>query len=67
MNRILIFAAAAAAGTALTLPSPATAADGSGYGEHVVSCAQDAGFGGAHNPGMHEGFHGFTDHVCVMA
>ncbi|OIJ27618.1 hypothetical protein [Nocardioides luteus] len=67
MNRILIFAAAAAAGTALALPSPAAAADGREFGEHVVHCAQDVGFSGTHNPGMHQGFHGFTDHECVMA
>lgn len=65
MKRILIFAVAAAAGAALATPSAAAAADGRGFGEHVVHCAAD--FDGVHNPGMHQGFHGFTDHECVVA
>ncbi|MFI5623671.1 hypothetical protein ACIA03_09410 [Nocardioides sp. NPDC051685] len=67
MKRILIFAAAAAASTALAVPSPGAAADGREFGEHVVHCVEAVGFDGMHNPGMHQGFDGFTDHVCVSA
>lgn len=67
MNRILIFAAAAAAGTALAIPSSAAAADGREFGGHVVNCVETVGLDGAHNPGMHQGYDGFTDHECVMA
>ena len=49
----------------LTWPSSASAAAGSEFGHHVQSCAQDVGFHGAHNPGMHTGFAGWDPtHVC---
>jgi hypothetical protein len=67
MKRILILTVTAAAAAALATPSAAAAADGRRYGQHVVHCAQDVGFDDAHNPGMHQGFHSFTDHECVMA
>jgi hypothetical protein len=46
--------------------TPASAApDTGGFGHHVVQCAQLAGFGGMHNPGMHQGATGWEpDHVC---
>ena len=37
--------------------TPATAAGD--FGEHVSTCARDHGFSAAHNPGMHQGFHGW--------
>lgn len=47
-------------------PGTATAAGaGQDYGQHVLTCAQTAGFDGAHNPGMHTGFVGWDpSHVC---
>ena len=43
--------------------SPAAAA--SDFGQHVRTCAQTMGFDGEHNPGMHQGFHGWDpDHAC---
>ncbi|SDK53193.1 hypothetical protein SAMN05428985_104390 [Nocardioides sp. YR527] len=67
MRRLAIVVVAAAAGTALLLPTAAAAADGREFGQHVVHYTQAVGFDGTHNPGMHQGFHGFTaDHVCVM-
>ena len=69
MKRILIPAAAAAFATvALVVPASAATGDGQEFGHHVVQCTQDDGFDSSHNPGMHQGFRGFTaDHMCVMA
>lgn len=44
----LALAAALSSGT-----PAASAGTGSEYAEHVVHCAQDMGFGGSHNPGVH--------------
>lgn len=69
MKRVLIPAAAAAIATvALVVPASAAPGDGQEFGHHVVHCAQAVGFDGTHNPGMHQGFRGFTaDHMCMMA
>ena len=69
MKCILIPAAAAAIATvALVVPASAAPGDGQEFGHHVVHCAQAVGFDGTHNPGMHQGFRGFTaDHMCMMA
>jgi hypothetical protein len=69
MKRILIPAAVAAFATvALVVPASAAAGDGQEFGHHVVHCSQAVGFEGSHNPGMHQGFQGFTaDHMCLMA
>ena len=69
MKRILIPAAAAAIATvALVVPASAAPGDGQEFGHHVVHCAQAVGFDGSHNPGMHQGFRGFTaGHMCMMA
>jgi hypothetical protein len=41
----------------------ATSADD--FGQHVVTCAQEHGFAGDHNPGMHQGRSGWDPaHVC---
>lgn len=41
------------------------ASTGDQFGEHVRTCAQTMGFDGVHNPGMHQGFAGWSpDHVC---
>lgn len=55
------------AAAAVLLPvgaaAPAIAADQ--FGQHVRSCAQTMGFDGAHNPGMHQGYAGWSpDHTC---
>ena len=43
--------------------SPAAAAGD--FGQHVRTCAQTMGFNGEHNPGTHQGFHGWNpDHEC---
>jgi len=43
--------------------SPAAAAGQ--FGEHVSTCAQTTGFDAEHNPGMHEGYAGWSpDHSC---
>lgn len=43
--------------------TPATAAGD--FGDHVSTCAQTMGFGADHNPGMHQGFHGWDPtHTC---
>jgi len=49
--------------TALGAGAPATAAGD--FGEHVSTCAQTMGFSADHNPGMHQGFHGWhPTHTC---
>lgn len=52
------------------LLAPRTAAlgvsEGSTFGHHVSQCAQDIGFDGMHNPGMHRGISGTpADHHCA--
>jgi hypothetical protein len=48
---------------ALGAGEPATAAGD--FGEHVSTCAQTIGFSADHNPGMHQGFHGWDPtHTC---
>ena len=43
--------------------SPAAA--GSDFGQHVSTCSRTMGFSGQHNPGMHQGFHGWdANHEC---
>lgn len=35
------------------------------FGQHVVTCEQTMGFSGDHNPGMHQGYAGWSpDHTC---
>ena len=54
-----LFSAALAAGVA----APAGADDQ--FGDHVRTCAQAEGFDGVHNPGMHQGYSGWSpDHAC---
>jgi len=60
----------AAVGTALAAAvltvgagTPATAAGD--FGEHVSTCTQTTGFSADHNPGMHQGSHGWDPtHTC---
>jgi len=69
-------ATAAVAAVVLLQASPATAtsgpapgesvASGPAYGEHVAKCAHGAGFSSTHNPGMHQGAHGW-DLMRTMA
>ena len=43
--------------------TPATAAGD--FGDHVSTCAQTIGFSADHNPGMHQGRHGWDPtHTC---
>lgn len=63
-------AAAFLVGTVLLVPGTALAGSpsdntGRDYGQHVVSCAHEAGgFNGTHNPGMHQGFTGWDGRSC---
>jgi hypothetical protein len=53
---------ALAGGTAVAL-QPGVAAAGD-YGQHVRQCAQEHGFDGSHNPGMHRGASGWHHEEC---
>lgn len=53
---------ALAAGTAVVL-QPGVAAAGDD-GQHVRQCAQERGFDGSHNPGMHRGASGWHHEEC---
>lgn len=49
--------------TALGTAAPASADDQ--FGQHVRGCAQTMGFNATMNPGMHQGYAGWTpDHTC---
>lgn len=64
--RTALASAAAVTVLAFTIASPAQAATGEDYSEHVRTCQQDMGFTGTHNPGvMHQGFSNWDPtHVC---
>lgn len=63
--RKVLVAAVAAVGLSVALSPAASASGGAEFGQHVRSCAQDMGFDGTHNPGMHSGYAGWDpDHVC---
>lgn len=53
---------AVSTGAALALqPGVANAGE---YGQHVRQCAQEHGFDGSHNPGMHRGAAGWHHDAC---
>ena len=62
----LVVIAAAVAGAMLAGAGSALASDGGAFGQHVSHCAQEHGFSGSHNPGMHRGHagHADADHEC---
>ena len=64
-----IAVAAAVAGAALVLATPAAAhadrATGADFGQHIRTCAQTMGFTGDHNPGMHHGYAGWSGMTCT--
>jgi len=64
--RLTIRAAAPIAGAAIVaigVAAPAGADDQ--FGEHVRNCAQTTGFDVGHNPGIHQGYAGWSpDHTC---
>ena len=64
--RAAIRTAALTVGAAALVAGAATPADADNqFGEHVRTCAQTHGFNGVDNPGMHQGYSGWTpDHVC---
>jgi hypothetical protein len=43
---------------------PAWADPPPNFGQHVRQCAQVMGFGGDHNPGMHQGAAGWDGMTC---
>ena len=47
-------------------PASASASMAGGeFGQHVATCTQTMGFTGEMNPGMHQGFSGWSpDHTC---
>ena len=53
------------AAAVLTLGAGAPASAESDFGEHVSTCARTMGFNADHNPGMHQGRHGWDpSHTC---
>lgn len=56
---VVIGAVAATVGLAPVAASADTAT-GREYGQHVATCARDMGFDGAHNPGTHRGYVGWS-------
>lgn len=54
------------AGAMMLVAGPAFAASANAdYGQHVRHCAQEHGFNGDHNPGLHQGKSGWDPtHVC---
>jgi len=61
-NRLFATTALAASLLALTA-APALAATPN-VGSHVRVCAQEMGFSGTHNPGMHRGASGWDGRPC---
>jgi hypothetical protein len=63
--RVVLVGAAAAALLAAPVSASADSGIGRLFGQHVSMCAQDMGFSGIHNPGMHQGFAGWDlMHTC---
>ena len=63
MTRVAVFVFAAVLALAMAVPAFATGAGGAGrdFGQHHATHAQEmGGFTGTENPGMHEGFAGWT-------
>ena len=58
---VAVLVAAAPAGASA---QPDGAESGRAFGQHVANCAQQMGFDGAHNPGMHRGFAGWPGGEC---
>ena len=50
--------------SALLFSGSALASDGGAFGQHVSQCAQEHGFSGSHNPGMHQGHAGGHPAEC---
>jgi hypothetical protein len=46
-------------------PAWADAPSAEGFGQHVSECAQQMGFSGDHNPGMHRGAAGWNGMSCA--
>lgn len=64
-----VVAVVALAGSAVMSAGSAQAVDSNAdYGQHVRMCAQDMGFDGSHNPGVHhQGKSGWEPgHTCTM-
>lgn len=56
---------AAAAVLTMTVGAGTPASAAGEFGEHVSTCTRTGGFGADHNPGMHQGFHGWDPaHTC---
>ena len=45
-------------------PARAAASVQADFGSHVAECAQTHGFDGEHNPGMHQGWSGWSGTTC---
>ena len=56
---------AAAAVLTITVGAWTPVSAASDFGDHVSTCAQTIGFSAEHNPGMHQGRHGWDPtHTC---
>jgi hypothetical protein len=70
MNRLAVLSTVVAGATAaLVLVTPTAASAQAGptgrdFGHHVAECAQAAGMGESHNPGMHQGFSNWDGLPC---
>ena len=64
ITRTLAVLIATAATVMIAGPASVANADDD-FGQHVRMCAQEHGFDGDHNPGMHQGMSGWDpSHVC---
>ena len=66
MRRALQIAIAVTALAAPMIGAPAWADEPTpgGFGQHVSECAEQPGFSGDHNPGMHHGAAGWNGTSC---
>ncbi|WP_309646795.1 hypothetical protein [Nocardioides sp.] len=65
MNTTTLVALPFALGLLIALPGAAQAESvPGGFGQHVSACAQTMGLSGDHNPGSHQGAHGWDGMPC---
>lgn len=64
--RLTIRIATLTTGAAILIAGAAASAQADEqFGQHVEQCARTIGFDQEHNPGMHQGAHGWNpDHTC---
>jgi hypothetical protein len=68
ISRLAVLGAAVIISLTASPPAPAEPlAAASSFGQHVRTCAQQVGFSGEHNPGMHQGLSGWDGMPCETA